>query len=264
MAIPEQPNFTQSELADISALADGSLAADRRAAVQARIDADPGLRELFEREQRAAQIFSQARARDRASAGLRARIDADREAHGRSHHRARPFGWVASGVAIAAAAVVLALVLTSNQTPASPSVSQAVALALRGSSMPAPAPDPSSPRTRLNVTVGALHFPNYRWDLGANAVGQRDDQLSSRPAVTVYYSRGGREIAYTIIGGPALRWPRGETAMPGFVALRVGHRSVVTWRRDGHTCVLSASGVPVRELVAIASWTPAVPAVYRT
>jgi hypothetical protein len=113
------------------------------------------------------------------------------------------------------------------------------------------------------VAVGSLHFPNYAEDLSTNAVGQRNDQLASRRVVTVYYSRGGRSIAYSIVSGKPLRVPAGQTAMPGFVALRLGQRTVVTWRRDGHTCVVSATGVPLRELLEIASWTPAVPAGYR-
>jgi anti-sigma factor RsiW len=265
MSVPEQSKFTQAELADISALADGSLEPARRAAVQRRIDGDPEMRQLFEREQRAAQMLATARARDRASSDLRARIEADREAYARSHRRRSPLGWAAAaGVAIAAAAAVLVLVLGTSQTPASPSVSEAAALALRGASMPAPAPNPSSPRTQLSVAVGSLHFPNYAVDLSTSAVGQRNDQLASRRVVTVYYSRGHRRIAYSIVSGRPLAVPAGQTPMRGFVALRLGQRTILTWRRDGHTCVLSATGVPVSELLEIASWTPSTPAAWET
>jgi anti-sigma factor RsiW len=263
VTLPKQPKFTPAELADLSALADGSLAPERRAAVQARIDADPQLRELFERELQAARILARARARDRAGPALREAIETLRGSQAPDRRVRRTRGWAAGvGVAVAAAVALLAVVLTGSQAPASPSVPQAVALALRGSSLPAPAPDPSSPRTQLAAAVGTLHFPNYRWGLNTNAVGQRSDQLASRRAVTVYYSRGEQRLAYTIVSGPPLRWPKGQATMPGFVALRVGGRTVVTWRRDGHTCVISATGVPLHELLAIASWTPTVPAGY--
>ena len=31
-------------------------------------------------------------------------------------------------------------------------------------------------------------------------------------------------------------------------------RTVVTWERGGHTCVLSAEGVPADELLELAGW----------
>jgi len=267
MTLPDEPQLSQTELADISALADGSLEPERRAAVQGRIDGDPAARKLFERDQLAAQVLAQARASDRASAALRTRIEADRAAYGRAPRRpGRAVGLAsAAGAALAAAAALAILLLgTNNGAPAAPSVSQMAALALRGSSMPAPAPDPANPTTQLRVSVGTLHFPNYTNDIGASAVGERADELSSRRVVTVYYSRGGHRIAYSIISGPPLLVPSGQNPAPGFVALQLGPRTVLTWRRDGHTCVLSATNVPVHDLLAIASWTPTVPAEYRT
>ena len=40
-------------------------------------------------------------------------------------------------------------------------------------------------------------------------------------------------------------------------AYAVGHRgggTVVSWERSGHTCVIAARGVPVRQLVGLAAW----------
>jgi hypothetical protein len=34
-------------------------------------------------------------------------------------------------------------------------------------------------------------------------------------------------------------------------------RLVVTWRKGGHTCILSGSGVPRAELAKLAGWTVA-------
>jgi hypothetical protein len=40
-----------------------------------------------------------------------------------------------------------------------------------------------------------------------------------------------------------------------FAVLREGDATIVTWRRDGHTCVLAGRGAGVEEqLVAFASW----------
>jgi hypothetical protein len=33
------------------------------------------------------------------------------------------------------------------------------------------------------------------------------------------------------------------------------NRLVVTWRRAGHTCVLSGAGISTRELSKLAAWT---------
>jgi hypothetical protein len=38
-------------------------------------------------------------------------------------------------------------------------------------------------------------------------------------------------------------------------ALTVNGRVVVTWRRSGHTCVLSGPGVSASSLQALAAWT---------
>jgi anti-sigma factor RsiW len=255
MTTPDEPQYSPAELADISALADGSLDPARGAAVQSRIDGDPKLRELFERERLAARILAQARTRDRASDQLRAKLERDRQARRRPARR--PAFVAAAGVAIAAAAAVLVLVLGGSQAPGAPSVSQAAQLALLGPSRPAPAPNPSNPGTQLSESVGSVHFPNYASRLGARAVGERLDVVSQRRAVTVYYAHGSRRIAYTIVGGPPLARPSGQAAAPGFIAFHAGQRTVVTWRRGGHTCVLSASGVPLHELVALASWAPA-------
>ena len=38
--------------------------------------------------------------------------------------------------------------------------------------------------------------------------------------------------------------------------LRRGDRTIVTWRRGGHTCILSGpSKVPTDKLLALASWS---------
>ena len=65
---------------------------------------------------------------------------------------------------------------------------------------------------------------------------------------------------YTIVGAPALAQPTGSiTHLNGFElrALSVSDRAVVTWRRSGHTCMLSAAGVPTSVLERLAAWRAA-------
>ena len=89
------------------------------------------------------------------------------------------------------------------------------------------------------------------------AAGQRADQLDGRQAVTVYYDGSGTRIAYTILSAPALRWPGAQTRWidgTRIQSLRYDGRVVVTWRRAGHTCVLSGTGVSAQLLSQLAAW----------
>ena len=75
--------------------------------------------------------------------------------------------------------------------------------------------------------------------------------------MTVYYAWGGKRVAYTIVGAPALKEPAAATTTRNGVQMRtfqINDRVVVTWRRNGHTCVLSAVGVSPDVLQMLASW----------
>jgi hypothetical protein len=232
---------TTTELAELSALADGTLPANRRAEVQARIAASPELSALYERERRVVAALHQARASDRAPAALRARIEASRP---------KP-------AALAAVALALVLALPSG-APGGPSVSDAAALAARGPMQLAPAPDPANPRGRLYQNVGEVYFPNWSTSFGWRAVGARTDQLQGHQAVTVYYEWHGVRIAYTIVSAPALAQPAAHRTVLNGTELRtltLNGRLVVTWREDGDTCVLSGSGISAAELQKLAAWS---------
>jgi anti-sigma factor RsiW len=253
MAEQEEQYPTPAQLIDLSAMADGSLDPSRRQDVERWIAGSPHLRSLYEREQAAVQVLQQAAA-ERAPARLRmgvASLRASRPARARWYPSYR-----ALAAALAAAAAALALLLPDG-TPGSPSVSQAAQLALRGPAAPAPVPDPADPRIKLAQRLQGLYFPNWSGTLGWRPVGARSDRLGGRPAVTVYYQRRGMSLAYTIIGAPALAQPSVPVTHLAGAALQVfglRGRTVVTWRRAGHTCVLSASAVPARVLEQLADW----------
>ncbi len=258
MSFPsDETNLTAREQADLSALADGSIDPARRGAVEARIAGSPELSALYERERRVVEMVQRANAAQRAPAGLRARIEAQRpSARVRSRRRA---GY-ASAFAVALAAVVLAVVLVlPGGSPGSPSVSQAAALAARGPTHAAPLPDRSAPTVKLGRSVQEVYFPNWKHSFRAQAVGQRSDSLRGRQAVTVYYRWHARTLAYTIVSLPALAQPAGQvTRWDGteLRTLKLDGRFVVTWRRDGHTCVLSGKGMSAVQLQKLAAWTP--------
>lgn len=197
----------------------------------------------------------------RAPAGLRERLEAQRS-RGRPGN-ARGTAWplkpaYAAMAASALALVALAIVLVSPAgTPAAPSVSQAAGLALRGSAAPAPTTDARHP-AKLRTDVEDVYFPNWaprHWP----AVGQRWDRIDGRSAATVYYDLHGKRIAYTIVSAPALSQPAASTTTLNGTELRtfkLDGREVVTWRRAGHTCILSGAGVPAKALQRLASLEP--------
>lgn len=242
------------DLASLAMLADGTLPDDRRAEVEARIAAVPGGRELLDNERRAVEAL-RTTATVHAPASLRERIAADRARAGRAPGRRRAV--LGTGLAGALAVLVLALVLAlPGGTPGAPSVSQAAALGLRAPTAPAPPPARDAPKVKLARDVDEVYFPNWGWT-GWKASGERVDRLDGRRLDTVYYTGNHTRIAYTIVAGPALAQPRGAalTVMNNTVlrSLGLGGRTVVTWRRDGHTCILSGAQVPDQVLLQLAA-----------
>ncbi len=163
------------------------------------------------------------------------------------------------GAAVACAAVLTALVALTAGGPGASSVLQVAALGIRGPVIGAPVPAHEAPGLRLDRSVEDIYFPNWA-GFGWRATGQRVDRLDGRLAVTVYYAWRSRSIAYTILASPPMREPSVASvhfAGTEFRTLHLGGRMVVTWRRLGHTCVLSGTGISARALYALAAWHPA-------
>lgn len=91
-------------------------------------------------------------------------------------------------------------------------------------------------------------------------VGRRDDVVNGRPATTVFYASGGARLGYTVLGGRALApLPEPYARRTRVVGTRlrtveIDGRVTVAWVRLGHTCVVSAAGVPPAELHRLAAW----------
>lgn len=256
---PDSTPASAKILADISALADGTLDPAREPAIRALIDGSPELAERYEEERRAVAALHSLRS-ERAPDRLRARVEAERRAakhRGGSALERRRGGRLVygGGLAVALAAAVLALVLVlPGGAPGAPSVSQAAALALRGATGPGPGVDPNR-AGRLNMDVQEVYFPNLA-SLHYRVIGQRVDRLDGHPAVTVYYLKGGRTIAYTIVA-TALKLSASTSGAWGTRGLymhtaMIGTRWVISWRRAGDTCVVSGSGPSRAELAAFA------------
>lgn len=256
MSDTPEPRLSTAQLADISALADGSLPRMRVASVQEWIASSPAARELYERERTVVDALQRTAAHERAPASLRARVDGERSAGARSATRRRRFSAVAVASAAALALVLVLVLLPGSTSTTPPSLPAVVALAARGPSAPAPSMSPAAPRTRLDARVGTVYFPNYAPTSAFVAVGQRHDRIAGRVAVTVFYARNGARVAYSILSGSPLSEPTGTAWSGGYRSLVVGRRLVITWRRGGHTCILSATGVSDQVLLTLAQYEP--------
>ena len=245
-----ESRFSEREIAELCAFADGSLPPERRAELEARIAAEPDLLDVVERQRRAVRATALL-ADDRPPAGLVASIARSRPTGARRWRGPRLA--LAGGLA-AVAAIVIAIVLTGG--PGGPTVADAARLASQPANGPAPPPSSVS-SSRLAVDVEGVAFPDFAGFAGWQVTGVRRGEINGRSATVVFYRKGARQIAYVIVAGPALRRPSdGETETSGggeFQTLQVNGRRAVTWRRGGHTCVLigDASGP---ELLQLATW----------
>ena len=245
-------HLSDDQLGDLARLADGTLPADRRAEVEARVAASAELSSIVER-QGVALAAVRATADTGAPARLRAQVERRRAGHA---VRAPRFALGGAIAAAAAAALALALVLPGALS-GGPSVAAAAELAQKPPTQAAPAGASDEPAL-LRAEVDDVPFPDYSEKFGYRPAGAREDDPSGRDATTVYYEKDGRTIAYTIVSGDSLDPPSdAQTTTRGGVEYRTFRsdgRTVVTWERDGHTCVLSSTEAPSSELVTLADW----------
>jgi anti-sigma factor RsiW len=245
--------LSEQELAELCALADGTLPAERRAAVEARVAASPELQLLLDRQRRSLAA-TRALAGEPTPESLRPTVEAQQRARDSRRSRAWLLPRLGAAGALVAVVAVVAVVLSGG--PGGPTVAEAAQLADRPPSAPAPRPLGDS-GTLLALEVEGVAFPDLLRSFGWRPVGARRDKLDGRNATTVFYEKGARRIAYVIVAGAGLPRPSGAqgTMREGvlFQTLRVGGRPAVTWRRDGRTCVLIGTASP-DELLDLASY----------
>lgn len=242
-------------MADLCALADGTLPAERRAEVEARVAASPELEKLLER-QRQSVLAMQTIAAEEVPASLQAAVEARRRVVGPRRDRTWRLAprLALAGAAAIVAAVVAAVVLSGG--PGAPTVADAARLAEKPPNGPTPARLHDS-ATRLAVGVDGVAFPYLAGWAGWHALSVYRGRVDGRDAIVVFYGKGGRRIAYVIVDGSGLPRPSaGQATTRGGVeyeTLRLNGRLAVTWRRGGHTCVLIGQA-PREELLRLASW----------
>jgi hypothetical protein len=159
---------------------------------------------------------------------------------------------LAAGIAaILAVAIVVALGGAESR------VVQAAELSLRPSTEPAPPTDLERPAL-VERSFAGVRFPAWSGKFGWRTVGARSDELDGRETLTVYYRHTHHRIGYTVIEGPAVDPPDdADTMIAGGLELhrfRLGRQDVVTFERNGRTCVLSGDVHDPDTLVKLASW----------
>ena len=241
---------TQRELA---ALADGSLSGARREALEARVAASPDLRLALERQRSARGAL---RGLDLpAPAGLRQRIESERARPSAPVRRRRLA--IGGALAGAAAAIALAAVLVLPSGSGGPTIVEAAQLSVLPATQPSAPVDPASPKL-LKADVQGVPFPNLGAEFAWQQAGRRTDELDGRKTETVFYERPGVRIGYTIISGDPIDPPAdARPSTQNGVQLNTtadGGRQIVTWFREGRTCVVSGKDVSAKDLREVASW----------
>jgi anti-sigma factor RsiW len=245
----EQP----TENAQLAALADGSLPAERRRALENQVAASPELESLLAEQQLAVSLVHNQDVT--APAALRARVGELTRAKARAPRSRRPRLVVAAVAAAVALVAVLAAALPGGA--GGPTVVQAADLSLLSPTLPPPAKS-AAHSDLLAASESGVPYPYWEDAFAWHATGERTDTLAGRHTTTVYYTRGGRQIGYSIVSGQPLSGTGGwRTAVRSGVLLHIrqsGGLTVVTWERGEHSCVLSGRGVSAASLEALASW----------
>jgi anti-sigma factor RsiW len=257
--------------AELTLLADGSLPASERESLQAQVAGSPELQTRLRQQQRAVALV-QATGEMAAPASLRASVagltDATRRRPGRyegrqqsaADRRQTAFWRPRASLGIVAVAVVLiAVVSVALHGQTAPSVGSTARLALAPATGPAPTVSPTD-RDVLSVRptgASSIPFPSYVQFTAWRASGVRRDTLQGRHVTTVFYSVAGTRVGYSIVSGAPLIMPPGSTVR-GPTGIRYVFASsdgaqILTWRRDGHTCVIAGRSVAHRTLLALAA-----------
>jgi hypothetical protein len=244
--IPEQT------LRDLARLADGSLQGRARVALERQVNASPTLQDALERQRVGGAALRGLKLET--PAGLRARIDRERSARPAWTRRRRLSVGSALAAATAAAALLAVLLLPSGA--GGPTVVEAAQLSKLSATGPVRVA-PLNPKL-LAADVEGVPFPNWTGEFGWRHTGIRSDRLDGRDTKTVFYEHDGKRVGYTIVSGHAIDPPSGarRSLVNGVVfhSSDEGGRQLVTWLRNGRTCVLSGSGVTDAQLLKLASW----------
>jgi hypothetical protein len=160
-------------------------------------------------------------------------------------------------VATAAVAVVLALTLVA-ELGSHPTIAEAARPSALAATAPAPAQDAGRP-TMLRASFAGVTYPDWNRQFGWRTTGRRHDSLEGgRTAETVFYQHTHHRIGYTVVSGKPLERPGHAQLFVvnglQMLAYKDGRRDVVTFERNGRTCILAGVVHRRSTLVKLASW----------
>ncbi len=244
----------QSHEAELARLADGSLPEPRATELRAQVSQSAELSgALAEQESAIALVRG---ADPPAPDSLRRWVDDQTRAAAaapsrrRSHRR---ITFALPAVALVAAAVIAVIMIAS--TSGAPTLEQTSRLALAGA-VAGPPPVASGDPVVLKIGNAGIRFPSYQatdW----RPIGARVDRVVGRTIVTVFYKTpGGNRVGYAIVSGSPIhvkggvpKWVEGVK----FTFVSYGATRLVTWERQGHTCVIAGRGVNDQTLLHLAN-----------
>ena len=197
--MPDERHLTPEDELALVELVDGSLDPERRAALEARAESDPALARAIDDQRYVAATIASAVAETYAPHSLRLELESARERAARARPRRRWWGFAGLATAGAAAAAIVVLVIGGGTGL---TLTEAAQAATREPTGPAP---PGAPGDRLlDVALEGVPFPDYAEKFGWRATGQRADEQDGRTIRTVFYEKGGRRLAYSIVSGDPL------------------------------------------------------------
>jgi hypothetical protein len=163
---------------------------------------------------------------------------------------------LAGAVAVTTLVAVLAIALTAG-SPSSPTVAEAAAVATRAATAPSPTRDAAHP-TLTRASFDGVRYPDWEERFGWRVAGQRTDSIGGRATRTVFYRHTHHRVGYTVISGEPLKRPAGAQRLVvnglEMYRYRDGRNTVVTFVRNGHTCVLAGYVHFASTLPKLASW----------
>jgi hypothetical protein len=253
MPLPIRPPRSEAALErDLARLADGTLRGPRRDRLEQLVARSPELQTRLDAQRRAVAATRSLARRERAPLALHTQYGA----LVRPQRRRAPA--VGLGLAAAAGALVWTIAALGGGQAAL-TVAQAATIALRPATASVAEPASDDHVALPGVQVDGMPFPYWEDRFGWHAAGERTDHIDGRQLTTVFYRHGAERIAYTIVSGNALGpVAAAHTTVRAGTLLAdswSGGRRIVTWLRQGHTCVLSGGrGVPLGALLKLAGW----------
>jgi hypothetical protein len=165
-------------------------------------------------------------------------------------------GAVAATAAVIVVAVTALFVQSGRSTL--PTAEEVAAVWTRPANGAPVSADPARP-TQLDVSYHGIAYPNYHDHEGWHPVSLRHDTIAGYPTMTVFYETGRRRAAYTIVHATGLAVPatarRLRVGGLSLTEFRRGDRWIVTFERNGNTCVLTAAAPRERRwLLTFAAW----------